>query len=72
MTSLQQRIAVYANLSSNLLIQLNELDRLRDQVRQAQLATDSSLPVAQQKTTRVHGPLALRRRACADDRANQL
>jgi hypothetical protein len=45
MTSLQQRIAVYASLSSNLLTQLNELDQLRDRVRQAQLATRSSLPV---------------------------
>jgi hypothetical protein len=38
MGSLRERIAAYANASAQLLVQLEELDRLREQVRQAQLS----------------------------------
>ena len=35
MGTLQERIAAYADASANLLIQLIELDKLREQVRKA-------------------------------------
>jgi hypothetical protein len=38
MGSLRERIAAYANASSNLLAQLQELDKLRELVRQARLS----------------------------------
>jgi hypothetical protein len=38
MGTLQERIAAYADASANLLIQLIELDELREQVRKAQLS----------------------------------
>jgi hypothetical protein len=38
MDSLRERIVAYANASANFLAQLNELDELREQVRQAQLS----------------------------------
>jgi hypothetical protein len=37
MDSLQKRVAAYANVSANLLIQLNELDQLRERVRRLSL-----------------------------------
>ena len=36
MSSLRKRIAAYTDASANLLAQLNELDELREQVRQAE------------------------------------
>jgi hypothetical protein len=38
MSSLQQRIATVADTTANLIAQLRELDRLRDQVRDARLS----------------------------------
>jgi len=39
MSSLQQRIATVADTTANLIAQLRELDRLRDQVRDARLSS---------------------------------
>ena len=60
---LRERIEAYAHASANLVVQLNELDELREQVRQARLS-----PRNTQATERVrnhdlpvHAPI--RRRA---------
>ena len=42
MGTLQERIAAYADASANLLIQLIELDKLREQVRKAELSARRS------------------------------
>ena len=61
MSSLQRRIASFSSLSANLIVQLSELDRLRDQVREAQLAPQRSLQVNRGKRPRVIGAVELRR-----------
>lgn len=43
MDSLRERIAAFANESANLLVQLNELDELREQIRK--LSPGSPKPV---------------------------
>jgi hypothetical protein len=43
MSSLQQRIATVADTTANLIAQLRELDRLRDQVRDARLSARSGM-----------------------------
>ena len=45
MGTLKERIAAYADASANLLIQLIELDKLREQVRKAQLSPATPKPL---------------------------
>lgn len=47
MSSLQHRITSFTNLSAHLLAELSELDKLRDKVREAQLAAEKSVKVNQ-------------------------
>jgi hypothetical protein len=48
MGSLQERIAIYANVSANLLTQLKELDKLRDRIKKAKkLSTTRPKPLKQ-------------------------
>jgi len=42
MRSLQQRIAAVTDMTANLIAQLRELDRLREQVRKAELSARGS------------------------------
>ena len=42
MSSLQRRIATVSDTTANLIVQLRELDRLRDQVREALLSVRKS------------------------------
>jgi hypothetical protein len=58
MGSLRERIAAYANASAQLLVQLEELDRLRERVRQAQLPPGT--------LTRLKGP------SIKGERANEM
>jgi hypothetical protein len=62
MSSLQYRIASLTNLSANLLAELSELDKLRDKVREAQLAARKSVQVNREKGLRLPSGELERRR----------
>ena len=61
MGSLQHRIAYFTDLSTNLIAELSELDRLRDQVREAQLAAQRSRRRAEGKRPHVPSGIELER-----------
>jgi hypothetical protein len=63
MDPLRERIDAYAHLSAKLVVQLNELDELREQVRQAQLSLRDAqvTELARMHDLPVHAPI--RRRA---------
>ena len=61
MSSLQRRIASVTSITANLIAELSELDRLRDQVREAQLAAQSSRRYIEGKRPRVPGGVELER-----------
>ena len=63
MGSLRERIDAYADASANLVVQLNELDELREQVRQAQLSSRDTQTTERARNHHlpVHAPI--RRRA---------
>jgi hypothetical protein len=45
MSSIQRRIASLTNITTNLIVHLSELERLRHRVREARLAAERSLPM---------------------------
>ena len=59
MSSLQHHIASFIDLSRRLIAELSELDRLRDQVREAQLAAQRSRRYVEGKRPRVPGGVEL-------------
>ena len=61
MSSLQHHIASFTNLSTNLIAELSALDRLRDQVREAQLAAQRSRRYIEGKRPPVPGGVELER-----------
>jgi len=58
MSSLQQRLAAITHTTANLIVQLRELDRLRERVRKAQLLARRSRQIDRRKRPHNQNQLA--------------
>jgi hypothetical protein len=53
MRAFQEKISIFTDNTANLLIQISELNELREQLRKAQLSARRSQPPMRRKRTRI-------------------